>query len=62
MPSFFQSTRTLELALNMEAQVIHLKQDTLHLFNLAVVGCTCGALVDVFEMTYGYPESEEQKR
>ena len=62
MPSFFQSTRTLELALNMEPQVICLKQDALCLSNLAVVGCTCGALVDLFEIAYSYPKSEEQKR
>ena len=26
-----------------------------------MAGCTCGALVDFFEATYGYPETEEQK-
>ena len=59
---YFQSTRTLELTLNMEAHVIHLKQDALHLFNLAVAGCACGTLVDLFELAYGYPQSEEQKK
>ena len=58
---FFQSTRTLELTLSLEAKVICLKQDALHLFNLALAGCACGALVDLFEATYGYPETEEQK-
>ena len=58
---FFQSTRTLELALSLEAKVICLKKDALHLFNLALVGCACGALVNLFEATYGYPETEEQK-
>ena len=56
----FQSTRTLELTLSLEAKVIHLKQDALHLFNLALVGHACGALVDFFEATYGYPKTEEQ--
>ena len=58
---FFQPTRTLELALSLEAKVICLKQDALHLFNLALVGCACGALVNLFEEVYGYPETEEQK-
>ena len=57
----FQSTRTLELTLSLESKVIHLKQDALRLFNLPLVGCACGALVDLFEATYGYPETEEQK-
>ena len=57
----FQSTRTLELALSLEAKVIHLKQDSLCLFNLALAGCACGALVDLFEAAYGYPKTEEQK-
>ena len=52
--SHFQSTRTLELAPHMEAHMIHLKQDAHHLFNLAVMGCACGALVDLFELAYGY--------
>ena len=59
---YFQSTRTLELALNMEAHVVCLKQDALHLFNLAVAGCACEALVDLFELAYGYPEMEEQRK
>ena len=59
---YFQSTRMLELTLNMEAHVIHLKQDTLCLFNLAVAGCASGALVDLFELACGYSESEEQKK
>ena len=25
------------------------------------MGCACGALVDLFETTYGYPKTEEQK-
>ena len=58
---FFQSTRTLELALSLEAKVICLKQVALCLFNLALVGCACGALVNLFEATYGYPKTEEQK-
>ena len=45
----------------MEARVIHLKQDALHLFNLAIAGCACGALFDLFEAAYGYPESAEAK-
>ena len=63
IPRFFlfQSTRTLELTLSLEAKVIHLKQDALCLFNLTLVGCACGALVDLFEATYGHPETEEQK-
>ena len=56
--STLQSTQTLELALNMEA---HLKQDTLCLFNLTIVGCACGALVDLFKAAHGYPESAESK-
>ena len=59
--SILQSTWTLELALNMEARVVHLKQDALHLFNLAIVGCACSALVDLFEATYEYPELAESK-
>ena len=58
---FFKSTRTLELALSLEAKVICLKQDALCLFNLALAGCACGTLVNLFEATYGYPETEEQK-
>ena len=58
---FFHSTRTLELALSLEPKVIHLNQDALHLFNLALVGCACGALVDLFKAAYGYPETEEKK-
>ena len=46
----------------MEARVIHLKQDTLHLFSLALAGCTCSVLVNLFEFTYGYSESEEQRK
>ena len=46
----------------MEAHVTQLKQDALRLFNLTVAGCACGALVDLFELAYGYPESDEQKR
>ena len=41
--------------------VIHLKQNALHLFNLALAGCACGVLVDLFKATYGYPKTEEQK-
>ena len=39
--------------------MIHLKQDALHLFNLAIAGCVCGALIDLFQAAYGYPESAE---
>ena len=46
----------------MEAWMVCLKQDTLHLLNLAIAGCACGALVDLFEAAYGYPESTEAKR
>ena len=46
----------------MEVRVIHLKQDALCLLNLALVGCACGALVDLFESTYGYFESKEQRK
>ena len=42
--------------------VVHLKQDALHLFNLTIAGCACVALVDLFEATYGYPESAESKQ
>ena len=28
---------------------------------MALAGCACGALVDLFEAAYGYPETEEQK-
>ena len=41
--------------------MVHLKQDALCLFNLAIAGCACGALVDLFEAAYGYPESAEAK-
>ena len=47
--------------MNIEARVVCLKQDTLHLFYLAIAGCACGALVDLFEAAYGYPESIEVK-
>ena len=46
----------------MEARVIHLKQDALCLFSLALVGCTCSTLVNLFESAYGYSESEEQRK
>ena len=46
----------------MEVRVICLKQDALHLFNLALAGCTCSALVNLFEAAYGYTESEEQRK
>ena len=59
--STLQFTRTLELVLNMEARVVCLKQDTLHLFNLTIAGCACGALVDLFEAMFGYSESAESK-
>ena len=59
--STLQSTQTLELALNMEARVVCLKQDALHLFNLAIVGCACSTLVDLFKAAYGYPELAESK-
>ena len=42
-------------------KVICLKQDALHLFNLALAGCVCGTLVNLFEAAYGYPKTEEQK-
>ena len=45
----------------MEAQVVRLKQDALRCFNLAIAGCACGALVNLFKLACGYPESEEQK-
>ena len=46
----------------MEAWVVRLKQDALRLFNLTVAGCACKALVDLFELICGYPESKEQRR
>ena len=45
----------------MEARVVHLRQDALHLLNLAISRCACGALVDLFEAAYGYPKSAEAK-
>ena len=45
----------------MKAWVIRLKQDALRLFNLTIAGCACGALVNLFKLAYGYPESKEQK-
>ena len=27
-----------------------------------MAGCACGALVNLFQLEYGYPESDEQKR
>ena len=46
----------------MEAWVVRLKQDALRLFNVTIAGCACRALVDLFELAYGYPKSEKQKR
>ena len=46
----------------MKVRVICLKQDALYLFSLALAGCACGALVDLFESAYGYSESEEQRK
>ena len=57
----FQSSRTLELALHLEAKVIALKQDALQLMNVDLVGTTCGQLLSVMEFAFGYPESQESK-
>ena len=38
----FQSTRTLELALHLESNIIKLKQDALRLMNIVLAGTACG--------------------
>ena len=58
---FLQSTRTLELTLHLEQKVIKLKQDGLHLMNVALVGTACGQILSLFEYAFGYPESQESK-
>ena len=56
-----QSTRTLELALHLEQKVIKLKQDALHLMNVALAGTACGQILSLFEYAFGYPESKESR-
>ena len=58
---FLQSTQTLELTLHLEQKVIKLKQDALHLMNVALAGTACGQILSLFEYTFGYPESQESK-
>ena len=58
---FLQSTCTLEPALHLEQKVIKLKQDALHLMNVALVGTMCGQILSLFEYTFSYPESQESK-
>ena len=57
----FQSSRTLELALQLESKVIALKQDALRLMNVALAGTACGQLLPVMEFAFSYPESQESK-
>ena len=58
---FLQSTHTLELTLHLEQKVIKLKQDALHLMNVALAGMACGQILSLFEYAFGYPESQESK-
>ena len=58
---YFQSTRTLELALHLKSKVIRLKQDALRLMNIALLGTACSQLLTLFEFTFGYPESRVKK-
>ena len=58
---YFQSTRTLELGLALEAKVIKLKQQSIKMFQVALLGCACGRLIELLQNAFGYPESLESK-
>ena len=47
----------LELALIYEKVVIDLKHESLHLFQLVLLGTSSGKFLDTLENAYGYPES-----
>ena len=51
----------MELALHLEQKVIKLKQDALHLMNVALAGTACGQILSLFEYAFGYPESKESR-
>ena len=53
------SSRVMDYVLSLELQVIKLKQYALCILNAAIMGTTCSKLLDILEVTYGYPESLE---
>ena len=57
----FPLNHTLELTLHLESKVIKLKQDALHLMNIALAGTTCSQILTLFKFAFRYPKSKESK-